>query len=84
MKNKNVKPVIICLSNQFFDLPLKTNKHLVMQKLADRGYKVIFVDPPTRFKFIKNFFKTKKFSFYVCFKFVTCFCNQKISTQTTK
>ncbi|PIR43576.1 hypothetical protein COV24_02005 [candidate division WWE3 bacterium CG10_big_fil_rev_8_21_14_0_10_32_10] len=62
MKNKNVKPVIICLSNQFFDLPLKTNKHLVMQKLADRGYKVIFVDPPTRFKFIKNFFKTKKFS----------------------
>ena len=54
---------IICLSNQYYDLPLKTNKHLVMDRLSLLGHKVIFVDPPTRFKFFKNTIKNKKFSF---------------------
>ncbi|MCB8982178.1 MAG: glycosyltransferase [Ardenticatenaceae bacterium] len=44
--------LIICLSNQFFETPFKTNKHLVMRELANEGHKVIFVNPPTRFKWI--------------------------------
>lgn len=49
---------IICLSNQLFDYPLKTNKWHVMTRLAERGHKVLFVDPPIRFrKFLKQVFQ---------------------------
>ena len=54
------KFIIVCLSNQFYDSPLKTNKHLVMDILAKRGFKVIFVDPPTRFKFFMKILKNKR------------------------
>ena len=37
---------IICLSNQQWDYPLPTNKKHVMSRLAERGHKVLFVDPP--------------------------------------
>lgn len=37
---------IICLSNQLWDFTNWTNKHHVMSRLADRGHKVLFVDPP--------------------------------------
>ena len=62
MKDTN-KLGIVCLSNQFYDLPLKTNKYLVMNELARVGHKVVFVDPPTRFKFVKQLLKKKKISF---------------------
>ena len=41
---------IICLSNQRFDYPLKTNKWQVMTRLAERGHRVLFVDPPIRIR----------------------------------
>lgn len=50
---------IIIFSNQFFDQPLKTNKWHVATRLASLGHNVIFVDPPTRFKTLKNFFVGK-------------------------
>lgn len=47
----------VILSNQPFDLELKTNKWHIATKLAKRGYDVVFVDPPLRFKALKNFLK---------------------------
>lgn len=41
---------IICLSNQTWDYPLWTNKRHVMHRLAKRGHKVLFVDPPLRLR----------------------------------
>lgn len=55
-KNKN-HYIFIILSNQPFDLELKTNKWHVANVLANRGYKVIFVDPPLRFQALKKFLK---------------------------
>ena len=40
----------VILSNQPFDQDLKTNKWHVAKRLAKREHKVIFVDPPLRFK----------------------------------
>lgn len=48
---------IVCLSNQPFDQPLKTNKWYVMTRLSSLGHNVIFVDPPTRFKGLKALLK---------------------------
>jgi|GEM_PF-582854 len=49
---------IIFLSNQLFDYPLKTNKWHVATRMAERGHRVLFVDPPIRFrKFIKQIFQ---------------------------
>ncbi len=49
---------IIFLSNQLFDYPLKTNKWHVATRVADRGHKVLFVDPPIRFrKVVKQIFQ---------------------------
>ena len=45
---------IVCLSNQFFDQPLKTNKWHVMIRLSKLGHNVIFIDPPSRFKGLKG------------------------------
>jgi len=50
----NDQIIIVCLSNQFFDSPLKTNKHLVMTRMAERGHPVLFVDPPTRVRWAKQ------------------------------
>jgi len=41
---------IVILSNQLFDYPLKTNKWHVSTRLAERGHRVLFVDPPIRFR----------------------------------
>jgi glycosyltransferase involved in cell wall biosynthesis len=46
--------IIVCLSNQFFGSSLKTNKHLVMARMAERGHTVLFVDPPTRVRWAKH------------------------------
>src|SRR3989344_3520331 len=54
---------IICLSNQFFDLPLKTNKWHVMTRLSKLGHNVLFVNPPTRYKALKNLFRPGHLSF---------------------
>lgn len=43
---KSRKYNIICLSNQLWDFPNWTNKRHVMHRLAKKGHKVIFVDPP--------------------------------------
>lgn len=44
----------LILSNQPFDFPLPTNKWHVGTRLAQRGFDVLFVDPPLRFKALKN------------------------------
>jgi hypothetical protein len=46
MVQNNQKLNIICLSNQLWDYPGWTNKKHVMTRLAKRGHKVLFVDPP--------------------------------------
>lgn len=51
--------IFICLSNQHYDLPLKTNKHLVMDELNSRGFPVVFVDPPTRVDALKKLIKNR-------------------------
>ncbi|MEA2020168.1 MAG: glycosyltransferase [Patescibacteria group bacterium] len=49
---------IIFLSNQLFDYPLKTNKWHVATRVAERGHRVLFIDPPIRFrKVIKQIFQ---------------------------
>lgn len=49
---------VIFLSNQLFDYPLKTNKWHVATRVAERGHRVLFVDPPIRFrKFLKQIFQ---------------------------
>lgn len=53
---------IIVLSNQFFDSELKTNKWHVAKRFAQNGNKVIFVDPPVRFKALKKFLKSPSFN----------------------
>ena len=50
---------IVCLSNQFFNSELKTNKWYAMTRAARRGHNVVFVDPPTRFKALKEVFGRK-------------------------
>lgn len=52
----------IILSNQPFDFELKTNKWHVANVLARRGHDVIYVDPPLRFKALKNFLKSPSFN----------------------
>lgn len=54
------KKVFVILSNQPYDSAGWTNKHYVSNELASRGHTVIFVDPPTRFKFLKSLFKKRK------------------------
>ena len=49
------KYTFLILSNQPFDFELKTNKWHIADKLAKRGHNVLFVDPPLRFKALKNF-----------------------------
>src|SRR3989344_6827025 len=49
--------IFVILSNQQFDSKLKTNKWQVANQLAKKGHDVVFVDPPLRFKAIKNFTK---------------------------
>ncbi len=46
MQEAKQKFNIICLSNQLWDFPNWTNKRHVMTRLAKRGHKVLFVDPP--------------------------------------
>ena len=46
--------IITILSNQQFDSKLKTNKWHVANQMAQKGHKVIFIDPPLRFKALKN------------------------------
>lgn len=48
--------IFVILSNQQFDSKLKTNKWQVANQLAAKGHKVIFVDPPLRFKALKSIF----------------------------
>ena len=50
----------IILSNQPYDGPYRTNKHYIAEELERLGFKVIFVDPPTRFKFLKSLLKKRK------------------------
>lgn len=71
---KTKKKQFLILSNQPFDFPLPTNKWHIGTRLAKLGNSVIFVDPPLRFKGLKNkklidflsikniFFKTKVIS----------------------
>lgn len=56
--------IFVILSNQPYDGKSKTNKHYIAAKLSERGFKVIFVDPPTRFKFIKSILKKRKFELF--------------------
>jgi hypothetical protein len=49
--------IVIILSNQQFDSKLKTNKWQVANQMAKKGHYVIFVDPPLRFKALKNITK---------------------------
>lgn len=46
--------IFVLLSNQQYNSKLKTNKWQVANQLASKGHKVIFVDPPLRFKGLKN------------------------------
>jgi len=46
---RHTKYNIICLSNQLWDFPNWTNKRHVMHRLAKKGHKVVFVDPPINF-----------------------------------
>jgi len=48
----------LILSNQNFDFDLKTNKWQVANILANKGHKVVFVDPPIRFKALTRFLKS--------------------------
>ena len=50
--------LFVILSNQQFDSTFKTNKWHVANQLASKGHKVIFIDPPLRFKAIKSIGKT--------------------------
>lgn len=50
----------IILSNQPYEGAYRTNKHYIAEELTRLGYKVIFVDPPTRFKFLKSLIKKKR------------------------
>lgn len=47
----------LILSNQPFDFELKTNKWHIANGLSNMGHDVVFVDPPLRFKALKNFLK---------------------------
>ncbi len=58
-----MKYQFIILSNQPFDFELKTNKWHIATRLAERGHKVVFIDPPLRFKALKNIFRNYKFIF---------------------
>lgn len=58
-----MKYQFIILSNQPFDFELKTNKWHIATRLSERGHKVVFVDPPLRFKALKNIFKNYKYIF---------------------
>ena len=49
--------IFVILSNQQYDSKLKTNKWQVANQLVAKGHKVIFVDPPLRFKALKNISK---------------------------
>lgn len=50
--------LFIILSNQQFDSTFKTNKWHVANQLALKGHKVVFIDPPLRFKALKSLGKT--------------------------
>jgi len=52
-----MKYSFLILSNQSFDQDLKTNKWHIATRLAKRGHDVVFVDPPLRFKALKDFLK---------------------------
>lgn len=56
-----MKHQFVILSNQTFDFELKTNKWHVATRLAERGHKVVFVDPPLRFKALQNILKNFKY-----------------------
>jgi glycosyltransferase involved in cell wall biosynthesis len=58
-----MKYQFVILSNQPFDFELKTNKWHVAMQLVEKGHKVVFVDPPLRFKALKNIFKNWRFIF---------------------
>ncbi len=51
----------VILSNQQYDFELKTNKWHVAKRLSAQGHKVVFVDPPLRFKAFKTFVKNPSF-----------------------
>jgi len=46
MNKKAEKFNIICLSNQVWDFPLRTNKRHVMERIGKMFHNVLFVDPP--------------------------------------
>ncbi|PIS22933.1 hypothetical protein COT49_02485 [candidate division WWE3 bacterium CG08_land_8_20_14_0_20_40_13] len=50
---------IVILSNQSFFQELKTNKWHTATHLSRLGHRVVFIDPPLRFKAIKNLFSGK-------------------------
>ena len=77
--------VVIILSNQRFDFELKTNKWHVANQLAKKGHKVIFVDPPLRFKALKNITKTivKKNDNLIVYKPINLFNFKPFSTFNT-
>ena len=54
----------IILSNQQFDSELKTNKWHISNQLAQKGHKVIFVDPPLRFRAVKRFIKNPSLNLF--------------------
>ncbi len=56
MKTKN-QYIFVILSNQPFYSDLKTNKWHTANVLSDHGYKVVFIDPPLRFRALKRFLK---------------------------
>lgn len=58
-----MKHQFVILSNQPFDFELKTNKWHIATQLVEKGHKVVFVDPPLRFKALKNILKNYKFIF---------------------
>lgn len=62
-----MKYLFVILSNQAYHLPLKTNKYHVATILAAKGYDVIFVDPPVRFKALKEFLKHPSINIFSMF-----------------
>lgn len=52
-----MKYTFLILSNQPFDFELKTNKWHIATNLSKLGHNVVFVDPPLRFRALKEYIK---------------------------
>lgn len=62
-----MKYLFLMLSNQPYESDLKTNKWHVGTNLAKRGHKVVFIDPPLRFKALKTFLKNPQLNLFNLF-----------------